>query len=215
MSSTTTTTRRFGNDPPEEKKVLQAIDGFNIEQVRDVRDFWRIECRCSQFHKARQGLAKWCDHAQALLKNHQDVQGERILDPRVRVTVIINPGLEAYFELEDPDENGFRTVYLVVPDETSPAASTRFFQKKPMGLIHAGSGRLELRTLVLEWLIGLTTDGMACRAGHHLVDTSPYERQDDYITSRGNPGFAVLVDMFDLYTTGNCRACNEGSEVDL
>lgn len=210
-----TGSRRFQTSPAERRNNLRNIDNIKLDQVEDPRGFWRIECNCQAFHKAPYGLAKWCDHAQDLLKTHGDVdfEGGRILDPWVRVTVIINPGLEAWFLLDDPDESGFRTVTLVVPDDTSPATNTRFFLKKPMGLIHENSGRLELRTLMLEWLIGQTGEGQECRAVHHEHGASPYENQDKYTTSRGNPGFAVMVDYFDLFTTGNCRSCNQNNGV--
>jgi hypothetical protein len=212
----TTTTRRYSNDPPEEKlELFRTEDSFVVSQLKDNRNFWRIECNCSSFHKAKAGLAKWCDHAQDLLKTHHDVHEGRMLNPTVRVTVIINPALEAWFTLDDPDENGFRQVHLVVPDMSSPATACRYFLRKPMGLIHFSSGRLELRTMMLEWLISLTVEGLDCRASTHQAGSSPYENMEEYVTSRGNPGFAVLVDVFDLFTTGNCRACNQAMEVDL
>lgn len=204
----------FKNDPSEERQRLLQLDGkYNVYRVKDNRGFWRIECDCTDFHKQKPGCAKGCAHVMELMKTHADVNSVVWLEPQVRVTAIVNPGLEAWFRLDDADENDFRQVTLCVVDHTSPADRTRFFQQKPMGLLHKNSGRLELRHLVLEWIISLSVEGLACRAHYHAPGQSPYENMDAHITSRGNPGFPVLVDLFDLYTTGNCRACNENSAV--
>lgn len=210
---------RFSQPDVEESTLLFAHpDGWKVSQTEDKWGFWRITCSCPQFDKNKPGAAKWCEHAQDLLKSHGDVkwapdrQETKLMDPRVMVVGIISPGIEAYFSLTDPDQIDIRAVSLVVINRKKND-TLQYTMEIPMGFIHANSGRLEIRNMLIEWLIGKTGEEYHCKSPYHLQNTSPYEKPGEFLTQRGNPGFPHLVDMYDLVTTGNCRQCNEADGI--
>ena len=170
-----------------------------------------ILCRCARFRKHQ-----WCPHTRRAILDGWDVEDGVTLQHSTIVPLFFDSDHYVPVMIKPP-ENNLRAVHLVCgfldPVSTKDLGL--------VGFIAPHQGRRAVRPMILEWFAAKHLEWSeggypSCQSQAHAEGHSPCERwvthPDFFLTEDGLPKRSLIIDIWSLLATGNCRTCvtNDG-----
>lgn len=197
-------------------------DAIVTEQLEPRQKLYHLVCTCSK--SKRKG---WCSHIEYALTNRLDVA------PLTRAGVVKDDDERQPYILPD---NGFLEVPLfhrphdvaILAALGDPIPPTNFREVEfclhpddtrnmdlSVGFLPEGASRWDIRTLVVEWLMGqwiTSHDALICQAPQHTLG-SPYENWQSHMDEDARPTNHLLIDHLFLVCQQQCFRCVEDNGV--
>lgn len=209
--------RRQRQNFPTGRSRTYHVGGPGLKQVEEFNDGLAchvISCSCVTYHKQWENTINYCEHVERIIQERQD-KLDLFTDMAVYVPIYSKPALAPIVHLigtNDPDIIKAELRWSpAMARATTPETSVH------LGFVLPSQGRLDLRELILDWLVENSADlprctalqhyanypwGMIALPGHPTLEPGTHFEQFD--PSRRDH----MACLFDLLVTERCRMCN-------